>query len=292
MPRNPSNFQENLVEKGDPRKAIGVFDSGIGGLTVVRQIHRILPHESTVYFGDTARVPYGPKSEKLVRRFALQNSQFLLEEGIKAIVIACNTASSVALQTVQEHMPVPVMGVIEPGVKAAVQTTKTGKIGVIGTVGTIESEAYHQAIRRHGSTFKVFGQACPLFVPLAEEGWVDRRPTLLIAEAYLTPLKKQNIDTLILGCTHYPLLKLVISKVMGPDITLIDSAEETARELRALLQKRELLRRHREDARRTYYVSDVPHRFREVAERFLGNSLGSVERVDIEKYENPKKDIL
>ena len=266
--------------------SIGVFDSGIGGLTVVREIHHILPHESTVYFGDTARVPYGPKSENLVRRFALQNSHFLVEQGVKAIVIACNTASSVALQTVKEHMTVPVLGVIEPGAKAAVQRTKTGNIGVIGTVGTIESEAYHRAIRQYGDTFKVFGQPCPLFVPLAEEGWVDHHPTLLIAQEYLTPLKDHNIDTLILGCTHYPLLKRVISEVMGSEIALIDSAEATARELQALLQDKEILSHQGDGVRRTYYVSDVPHRFREVAERFLGSSLGPVERVDIETFED------
>jgi glutamate racemase len=269
----------------NPCSSIGVFDSGIGGLTVVREIHRILPHESTIYFGDTARVPYGPKSENLVRRFALQNSHFLMEQGVKAIVIACNTASSVALHTVQEHIAIPVLGVIEPGAKAAVQTTKTGHIGVIGTVGTIDSEAYHRAIRQYGDGFTVYGQACPLFVPLAEEGWVDRHTTFLIAQEYLTPLKNHAIDTLILGCTHYPLLKLVISEVMGPDITLIDSAEATARELHALLQDTDMLCHQRDDVQRTYYVSDVPHRFREVAERFLGNSLGPVEQVDIETFE-------
>lgn len=266
-------------------KPIGVFDSGIGGLTVVREILRILPQESTVYFGDTARVPYGPKSETLVRRFALQNSSFLVEQGVKAIVIACNTASSVALQVVQDAVAVPVLGVIEPGAVAAVRSTRTKKIGVIGTVGTIDSEAYHQAIRRYGRDFEVFGHACPLFVPLAEEGWTDCHPTFLIAEKYLSVLKRRNIDTLILGCTHYPLLKRVISEVMGPEITLIDSAEETARELHALLQNKDMLCCRGEAARQTYYVSDVPHRFREVAERFLGNSLRSVERVDIETFE-------
>ncbi|MFQ6091998.1 MAG: glutamate racemase [bacterium] len=268
----------------DP-KPIGVFDSGVGGLTVVREIHRILPQESTVYFGDTARVPYGPKSERLVRRFALQNSRFLTGLGVKAIVIACNTASSVALDTLQEHLSLPVLGVIEPGVKAAVEATKTGKLGVVGTVGTIESRAYHRAIRRHGPELEVFAQACPLFVPLAEEGWLDRRSTFLIAEEYLAPLKRCSIDTLILGCTHYPLLKPVISEVMGPEITLIDSAEQTARELHSLLKESNRLSDRFEAGRRTYFVSDVPRRFREIAERFLGNTLGSVERVDIETFD-------
>jgi glutamate racemase len=270
----------------DSLRAIGVFDSGVGGLTVVREIHRILPHESTIYFGDTARVPYGPKSERLVTRFALQNSKFLVGLGVKAIVIACNTASSVALQAVREHNDLPVLGVIEPGAKAAVHTTRKGKIGVIGTLGTIESEAYHQAIRRHDPTFEVFGQACPLFVPLAEEGWLDRRPTLLIAEEYLAPFRKCDIDTLILGCTHYPLLKRIITEVMGPEITLIDSAEETAKELHHLLGEGNMLHPQTEGAERSYFVSDVPRRFREVAELFLGGPLPSVERVDIETFED------
>lgn len=271
--------------KDEASKPIGVFDSGVGGLTVVRQIQTILPQESTVYFGDTARVPYGPKSDRLVRRFALQNSRFLIGHGVKAIVIACNTASSVALDHVQRHVGVPVLGVIEPGVKAAVRVTQRGKIGVIGTVGTVESEAYQRAIRSWGNNFEVFGQACPLFVPLAEEGWLNRRPTYLIAEEYLTPLKQSGIDTLILGCTHYPLLKPVISEVMGSDIELIDSAEATARELRSLLDERNMLSGRSEEPSRAFFVSDVPHRFLEVAERFLGETLGRVERVDIETIE-------
>ena len=263
-------------------KPIGVFDSGIGGLTVVKEIHRILPRESTIYFGDTARVPYGPKSEGTVKRFALQNGRFLTGLGVKAILIACNTASSVALHTLQEHLSPPVLGVIEPGVKAAVKGTKTGKIGVIGTVGTIESEAYPRAIRQHGREFEVFGQACPLFVPLVEEGWLTKRSTHLIAEEYLTPLKKYGIDTLILGCTHYPLLKPIISDVMGPDTTLIDSAEQTARELFFLLNNRGLLSYQGNEPEHRYFVSDVPRRFREVAERFLGKTIESVNQIDIE----------
>ena len=273
-------------ERDDVTRAIGVFDSGVGGLTVVREIHTILPHESTIYFGDTARVPYGPKSERLVTRFALQNSKFLVGLGVKAIVIACNTASSVALHVVREHIDLPVLGVIEPGAKAAVDTTRNGKIGVIGTLGTIESEAYHQAIHRHDPTFEVFGQACPLFVPLAEEGWSDRRPTVLVAEEYLAPFRAYNIDTLILGCTHYPLLKRVITEVMGSGITLIDSAEETAKELHHLLREGNMLHPQSEKVERSYFVSDVPRRFREVAERFLGGPLISVERVDIETFED------
>lgn len=266
-------------------RPIGVFDSGIGGLTVVREIHRLLPRENTVYFGDTARVPYGPKSESIVRRFALQNARFLTGLGVKAIVIACNTASSVALQTLQEQCSPPVIGVIEPGVKAAVEATKTGHIGVIGTVGTIESKAYHRAIGQSKGQLKVFGQACPLFVPLAEEGWLTKESTYLIVDEYLAPLRKHNIDTLILGCTHYPLLKPAISKVMGSKITLIDSAEQTARELRSLLEKRDMVSMQGAAPEQTYYVSDVPRRFREVAQRFLGSKIESLHQIDIETFE-------
>ena len=266
-------------------RPIGVFDSGIGGLTVVREIHRLLPRENTIYFGDTARVPYGPKSESIVRRFALQNARFLTGLGVKAIVIACNTASSVALQTLQEQFSPPVIGVIEPGVKAAVEATKTGNIGVIGTVGTIESKAYHRAIEESKGQLKVFGQACPLFVPLAEEGWLTKESTYLIVDEYLAPLRKHNIDTLILGCTHYPLLKPAISKVMGSEITLIDSAEQTARELLSLLRKRNMISIQGAAPEQTYYVSDVPRRFREVAQRFLGKKIESIHQIDIETFE-------
>ena len=273
------------IQKEKAEGPIGVFDSGIGGLTVVKEIQKILRGERTIYFGDTARVPYGPKSERIVKRFALQNARFLIGLGVKAIVIACNTASSVALGTVQDHVLPPVLGVIEPGVKAATKATKTGRIGVIGTVGTIESEAYPQAFRSYGGDFKVLGQACPLFVPLAEEGWLTQRCTYLIAEEYLSPLIERHIDTLILGCTHYPLLKPVITHIIGPDIALIDSAEQTDRELYSLLAKRNMLSQKGTESKHDYYVSDIPRRFQEVAERFLGGAIDSVEQVDIETFE-------
>ena len=284
-PNTKAHYSTHMIAQ-QTNRPIGVFDSGIGGLTVVNEIHNILPQESTIYFGDTARVPYGPKSERIVARFALQNARFLTGLEVKAIVIACNTASSVALDTVQEHLSVPVLGVIEPGAKAAVESTKTGRIGVIGTVGTVESEAYDRAIRRRGRAFRVFGQACPLFVPLAEEGWVTKRSTYLIAEEYLAPLANHGIDTLILGCTHYPLLKPIISEIMGPTIVLIDSAEQTARELLSLLRERNMLNDGGARPEHSYYVSDVPRRFQEVAERFLGKALGTVEQVDVEACED------
>ncbi len=267
---------------------IGVFDSGIGGLTVVKEIQRILPHEGILYFGDTARVPYGSKSERLVRQFALQNSRFLVAQGVKAIVIACNTASAVALQTVRDHFPLPVLGVIEPGSKAAVDSTRADRIGVIGTIGTIESQAYQRAIRSFREGVKVFGQACPLFVPLAEEGWLTQQVTRLVAAEYLNSFRPHAIDTLILGCTHYPLLKPVIADIMGPDVTLIDSAEETARELRSLLMEANLMSHPSDQPEQSYFVSDVPRRFRKVAERFLGRSIESVAQVDLETLDMQK----
>jgi len=268
-----------------PEQPIGVFDSGIGGLTVVREIQRLLPFENTIYFGDTARVPYGPKSARIVTRFARQNARFLTEFDVKAIVIACNTASSVALRTLQEQFTPPVIGVIEPGVKAAVDATRTGVIGVIGTVGTIESQAYQRAIQASHAQLKVFGRACPLFVPLAEEGWVTSKATYCIAEEYLAPFKPLGIDTLILGCTHYPLLKPAIAEVMGDGVTLIDSAEQTARELQALLTEKNMLSTRKDEPTHTYYVSDVPRQFREVAQQFLGKKIETVQQIDIENFE-------
>jgi len=207
---------------------IGVFDSGIGGLTVVHELIRQLPHESIVYFGDTARVPYGPKSPDTVRRYSREIAAYLTEQGVKAIVVACNTATAHALGTLRGELALPVVGVVEPGARAAVAATRTGRIGVIGTVGTIKSGAYERAICALSPTAQVVARACPLFVPLVEEGWVDHEATRLVAETYLEPLVKANVDTLVLGCTHYPLLKPLLRQVMGPDIRLIDSAEETA----------------------------------------------------------------
>ncbi len=260
-------------------RPIGVFDSGIGGLTVVRALTHLLPHENIVYFGDTARVPYGPKSPQVVREYSQQNVDVLLKHDVKMIVVACNTVSAVALDVVQKRASLPVLGVIFPGAEAAVEATKRKRIGVIGTVGTIASNAYTNAIRQLDSTVHVFGKACPLFVPLAEEGWLDHRATELIAKEYLFPLTLEKIDTLILGCTHYPLLKEVIGKVLHHSVSLIDSGEATAHKVNELLEHEGLKNTSTLKPNHQFFVSDIPAKFSEVGERFLGKKLGRVQRV-------------
>jgi len=260
-------------------RPIGVFDSGIGGLTVVRALAHHLPRENIVYFGDTARVPYGPKSAQVVREYAAQDTDVLLQHNVKMIVIACNTVSAVALDVVQKRAKVPVTGVIIPGAQAAARATAKKRVGIIGTVGTINSNAYTNAIRQIDPGIQVFGQACPLFVPLAEEGWTNHKATVLIAKEYLFPLTLEKIDTLILGCTHYPLLKDVISEVLHNAVTLIDSGEATAEAVRTLLDELDLRNTSTLKPNLQFYVSDVPHKFTEVGERFLGQRLGRVHRV-------------
>jgi len=260
-------------------KPIGVFDSGIGGLTVVRSLIRELPHENIVYFGDTARVPYGPKSPQVVREYALQDTEVLLKHDVKIIVVACNTVSAVALDVVQKIARIPVVGVIIPGAEAAMQTTKKKRVGIVGTLGTIRSNAYTNAMRQIDSSVLTFGQACPLFVPLAEEGWIDHKATELIAKEYLFPLTLEKIDTLVLGCTHYPLLKDVISKVLHNNVALVDSGEATAHAVKRLLTDTGLLNTSKLKPNLQFYVSDIPHKFTEVGERFLGQKLGKVNRV-------------
>jgi glutamate racemase len=260
-------------------RPIGVFDSGIGGLTVVRALTHRLPHENIIYFGDTARVPYGPKSSQVVREYAAQDTDVLLQHDVKMIVIACNTVSAVALDVVQKRAKVPVTGVIIPGAEAAARATVKKQIGVIGTVGTVSSNAYTNAIRQIDPTIQVFGQACPLFVPLAEEGWTSHKATGLIAKEYLFPLTLEKIDTLILGCTHYPLLKGVIGEVLHNAVTLIDSGEATAAAVQSLLDEQDLRNTSKLKPNLQFYVSDVPHKFTEVGERFLGQKLGRVHRV-------------
>jgi glutamate racemase len=261
-------------------KPIGVFDSGIGGLTVVRALTQHLPHENIVYFGDTARVPYGPKSPQVVREYALQDTEVLLRHEVKLIVIACNTVSAVALDVVQKRAKLPVVGVIIPGAGAAVNSTKKKRIGVIGTVGTIFSNAYANAIRQLDSDIKVYSQPCPLFVPLAEEGWIDHKATELIAKEYLFPLTLEKIDTLVLGCTHYPILRNVIEKVLQKSVNLIDSGEATAISVKKMLQDLKLENDSTLKPNLQFFVSDVPHKFTEIGERFLGKKLGRVQRVE------------
>lgn len=259
-------------------KPIGVFDSGIGGLTVVHALTRQLPHENIVYFGDTARVPYGPKSTQVVREYAAQDVDFLLSKDVKMVVIACNTVSSVALDIVQKHAKMPVVGVILPGATAAVSATKKKRIGVIGTRATINSNAYTNAIRQIDGEIKVFARECPLFVPLAEEGWVEHRVTEMVAKEYLFPLKQEKIDTLILGCTHYPILRNAIAAAMDDSVTLIDSGEAAAGEVAGVLDANGLRNQSNQRPNLTFYVSDIPAKFAEVGERFLGQKMGRVNK--------------
>lgn len=260
------------------KRAIGIFDSGIGGLTVLKEIITLLPSEDTIYLGDTARVPYGTKSAETVRRYAIENAHFLVDQGLKILVVACNTASAYSLPDLKSLFPIPVVGVIEPGARRAKKVTRNGKIGVIGTEGTIRSGAYERILK--DLDLEVYTQPCPLFVPLVEEGWTDGMITYLTAKTYLEPLKEKGVDTLILGCTHYPLLKGVIAKIMGEGVVLVDSAEETAQEIKRILESSDSLERGESPTRR-FFVTDSPERFVSVGRRFLNNDLMDVKKVDI-----------
>jgi glutamate racemase len=256
---------------------VGVFDSGIGGLTVAHEVMRQLPHESVLYFGDTARVPYGPKSPDTVRRYSREIADFLRGQGVKSIVIACNTATAHALTVLRDEFDMPVIGVVEPGARAAVAVTTRGRIGVIGTVGTIKSGAYERAIRAINPDVFITARACPLFVPLVEEGWTDHEATRLVAREYLAPLVAADIDTLVLGCTHYPLLKPLLREVLGPDVRLIDSAEETAAETARTLATANLAAPNDAEPTHRFVASDDPQQFLKLGQRFLGDAIEGVE---------------
>ena len=264
------------------RHPIGVFDSGVGGLTVVRALRRALPGEDIVYLGDTARVPYGSKSPRTVERYSLTCQQFLLDRAVKLVLIACNTASANALPALRAVSPVPVIGAVEPGATSALAATRTGHVGVIGTLGTVRSGAYATAIAAKNPDAKLTALACPLLVPLAEEGWTEGgdEVVLAVARRYLAELTRAEIDTLVLGCTHYPLLRAAIAQVMGPAVALVDSAEATAEAVEVLLRARGLLRAGGEGQQR-YFVTDLPDRFGEVGARFLGRPVVGAEQVDL-----------
>jgi len=268
---------------------IGIFDSGVGGLTVARELFEILPAENVVYFGDVGRTPYGGRSKEIIVQFTRQDIAFLTERGVKFIICACNSASSTALEDIKGDYEIEMIGVIEPGAKAAVKKSKSGLIGVVGTHATIDSNAYARVIHGINPELKIFSLACPLFVPLAEEGYIDKEATYQIARDYLQTMIDMEIDTLVLGCTHYPLMKHVIGEVMGEGVTLIDSGEETAREAKRILTERNLLMdlSHSDSAPKgshSFFVSDVPARFTPVASRFLGQQVDNVTRVDISRY--------
>ncbi len=256
-------------------KSIGVFDSGVGGLTVAGELIRQLPNENIIYFGDTARVPYGIRSQETIIRYSVDDALFLLKHDVKLICVACNTASSVALPVIRNHFKVPVVGVIIPGAKEAVYASRNKRIGVIGTRGTIKSRSYEKELKRLDPKVKVFAQACPLFVPFAEEGCLSGSEISSIAAKYLKPLKNAKVDTLILGCTHYPLLKPVIKKIMGNNVTLIDSARQVALEVKNILTSEGLLNgKHK--AVYKFFVSDNPEWFSSLAHRFLGRQVMGV----------------
>jgi glutamate racemase len=261
---------------------IGVFDSGIGGLTVARELMRQLPNESIIYFGDTARVPYGPKSPDTVLRYSREITNFLKAQGVKAVVVACNTATAHALPNLREENDLPIVGVIDPGARAAARATKSGNVGVIGTQGTINSHAYERAIAAELPTANIVARACPLFVPLVEEGWLETDATNVIAREYLGEFVNANVDTLVLGCTHYPLLKRAIGEVVGRSVRLIDSAEETAAETATILREAGLERTNGgEPPTYRFIASDAPEQFLRVGPRFLGSAIDRVETVTL-----------
>ena len=261
---------------------IGIFDSGIGGLTVVREVQRLLPHEDLLYLGDTARVPYGTKSPGTVIRFACEDTQFLVQQGVKAVAVACNTASAWALPALEQRFDVPIFGVILPGVRAALACTRTRRIGIIGTSATIRSRAYPDALHAQSHRSKTYARACPLLVPLVEEGWLRHAVTRAVLRTYLAPLRRHRIDTLILGCTHYPLLKPAIARILGKGIALVDSAESCAQDMREQLGAAQLLATGRRRAGILQpFLTDETDRFGALAGKFLGAPTAPPLKVDL-----------
>jgi len=269
----------NFMEKEKP---VGVFDSGIGGLTVVKKIISLLPKENIVYFGDTARVPYGSKSNSTVIEYSIQDAKFLYNKNVKIMVVACNTASSVALDELRNRFDIPIIGMIEPGALMAIESTRNGKIGVIGTSATINNKAYLNEIKHLDQKAIVYEKACPLFVPLAEEGWTDHKATYLIANEYLKELKELDIDTLVLGCTHYPILAKVIQEVIGEKVKLIDSGIAAAKVVIKELDRANLHTNSNSLGLQDYYVSDIPQKFKEISQIFMGRNLEHIKKVDLE----------
>ena len=261
----------------DPRP-IGIFDSGVGGLTVFSEVEKALPKEEIVYFGDTARVPYGTKSKETVTKFSVENVEFLMKHNVKLVLVACNTASSLSLDFLKRCFRVPIIGVIEPGARNAVNSTKNNRIGVVGTNATIISGAYEKALKKISRSIAVYSQSCPLFVPLVEEGWTGERVTYEVASIYLKGLKSKGVDTLILGCTHYPLLKDVIKKFMGGKVSLVDSGGEVAKEAKSILDTSGLLNENPGRKKHKFFVSDEPGPFIRLSERFLKREMKCVKR--------------
>jgi len=266
--------------------SIGMFDSGVGGLTVLREVKRLLPHEHILYFGDTARVPYGNRSSQTITKYALESALFLLTKGIKLLVIACNVSTAFALSVLKKRFPIPVIGVIEPGAKEAVQSTKNKRIGVIGTRGTVESKAYERSIKKLDPRITVISQACPLFVPIVEEGLEHDDVAYLMAEKYLKEIRRSRIDTLVMGCTHYPALEKVIRHILGNHVQVIHSGRATAKEVKDILEKNNLLNTTGKGGCE-YFVTDAPAPFKEIGSRLLGEPLKnikSLKNMDIKDF--------
>jgi len=269
----------NIIQKKN--RPIGIFDSGVGGLTVVKEIFKILPYEKVVYLGDTARVPYGTKSSETIKRFSIENLEFLMQFKVKLIVVACNTASSISLAALKKRCRIPVVGVIKPGAERAVKMSRNGKIGVIGTSTTVKSKAYEREIKSICSSIKVISKPCPLFVPLAEEGWLDGKITLDIVKTYLAPLTKRKIDTLVLGCTHYPLLKNVISQAVGRKVSIVDSASSVAHNVEGTLRRDNMLSARSRRPLHLFFATDAVEQFVKIGGKFLGRDIHNVKRAEV-----------
>jgi glutamate racemase len=270
------------MPSSDPTQApLGVFDSGVGGLTVVRALRELLPQESIVYLGDTARVPYGSKSPDTIRRFSVEDSQFLVSHGVKAVIVACNTATAHALPTLQATFRVPVIGVIEPGVEATLADAKCERVGIIGTAGTIRSSAYQYALAMRRPGLQIHAAATPLLVPFVEEGWIDHPALKLVLKQYLDPLLEKGIDTLMLGCTHYPLLMPVLKKMLGKKVHLVDSASTCAAHTKRVLEDQHLLRKSRSKPSLDIYLTDLSEQAEAMAKRFLGTDFGKVKKATL-----------
>lgn len=265
--------------KINKKYAIGVFDSGLGGLTVVRELRRYLPREDIVYFGDTARLPYGTKSKDAIIRFSIENVRFLIKKKVKIIVVACNSSSSFAVPILKKSFSLPIIEVVRPGAMKAVEVTQNQKVGIIATSATIQSKKYYQEIKSLKPQVQIVSQACPLFVPLVEEGWVNEKVAYDIAKKYLKGLKEVGVDTLILGCTHYPILKSIIARAMGKKVSLVDSAYEVAREAKRVLNEKNLSCAHQRKGHCRFFVSDKPQHFQMLARRFLGYRIDKIRKV-------------
>lgn len=276
----PARSSQAAASADNRARPIGVFDSGIGGLTVLKELTALLPGEDFIYLGDTARLPYGTKSNEVIVRYSRENTEFLLAKGIKLLVVACNTSSAVALGEIERHTMVPVIGVIDPGARAAVRASRTGKIGVIGTEATIASGAYTRAIQKLKPRAEIYTRACPLLVPLVEEGWTDNEIAERTITYYLESLKASGIDTLLLGCTHYPLLRGVFERVLGPRVKIVDSAIATAAAVREKLAALKLARRDGGGGAQSFFVTETPDRFVRVGRRFIGPRVESAVRIE------------